>query len=47
MTETTDKNNFKDEMDPRYADLPAYALDALDTDEERRAVEALVESDRR
>lgn len=45
MTETTDKNNFKDEMDPRYADLPAYALDALDTDEERRAVEALVESD--
>jgi len=45
MTETTEKNNLKDEIDPRYDDLPAYALGALDTDEERRAVEALVESD--
>ena len=45
MTETTDKNNLEGEMNPRYADLPAYALNALDTDEERRAVEALIESD--
>jgi hypothetical protein len=32
-------------MDPRFENLAAYALDALDTEDERREVEALIDSD--
>jgi len=45
MTESKDNTENYDEMDPRFENLAAYALDALDTEDERRAVESLIESD--
>ncbi len=45
MTESKDKIKTNDEMDPRFENLAAYALDALDSEDERREVEALIESD--
>ncbi len=45
MTESKDNTENYDEMDHRFENLAAYALDALDTQDERRAVESLIESD--
>lgn len=45
MTESKDNTENYDEMDPRFENLAAYALDALDTEDERRAVDSLIESD--
>jgi anti-sigma-K factor RskA len=48
MTErndTTEINDEHDEMDPRFENLAAYVLDALDHEDERTAVENLIEND--
>jgi anti-sigma-K factor RskA len=45
MTEPRDNTDINEEMDPRFENLAAYALNALDTDDERREVESLVDSD--
>lgn len=44
MTEFKDSTETNDDIDPRFENLAAYALDALDTEDERREVEALIES---
>jgi ABC-type nitrate/sulfonate/bicarbonate transport system substrate-binding protein len=43
----TDSNEIENsgELDPRFENFAAYILDALDDEEERAAVEALVEAD--
>lgn len=46
MTERNDSTEKQEEeMDPRFENLAGYVLNALDHDEERTAVEALIESD--
>lgn len=45
MTESKDNTELNEQTDPRFENLAAYALNALDTDDERRAVEALIERD--
>lgn len=45
MTETNDTTELNDDIHPRFENLAAYALDALDSEEERREVEALIDSD--
>jgi anti-sigma-K factor RskA len=51
MTDSRDttensKNNDDDvDMDPRYENLAAYVLDALDQDDERESVENLIDND--
>lgn len=43
MTETKDNIELNDDMDPRFENLAAYALGALDDEEQRAAVEQLIE----
>jgi anti-sigma-K factor RskA len=43
MTETKDNIELNDDMDPRFENLAAYALGALDDEESRAAVEHLIE----
>lgn len=45
MTESKDNTELNEDMDPRFENLAAYALDALDSNDERRAVESLVDND--
>jgi len=45
MTESKDNSELNEQMDPRFQNLAAYALNVLDTEEERRAVEALIDQD--
>lgn len=44
--EPKDPRDHEDDMDPRFENLAGYVLDALDTEDERAEVEALIESDR-
>ena len=43
--EPTGPMGNNDDMDPRFENFAAYVLDALDNEEERAAVEALIETD--
>ncbi len=45
MTDSKDNTETGAGMDARFEDFAAYALDALDSDDERRAVESLIDSD--
>lgn len=45
MTDRNDSVENQSDMDPRFENLAGYVLDALDNEEERNAVEALIESD--
>ena len=50
MTDSRDetenlKNDDDVDMDPRYENLAAYVLDALDQADERESVEGLIEND--
>ena len=44
-TENPKNNGDNVDMDPRYENLAAYVLDALDQDDERESVEILIEND--
>jgi hypothetical protein len=45
MTDSKELQENTGDMDPRFENFAAYALDALDTEAERSAVESLIESD--
>jgi len=45
MTDSREITEDNENMDPRFENLAAYALNSLDSDDERKAVEALIESD--
>ncbi|MCZ6538350.1 MAG: hypothetical protein O6922_00795 [Chloroflexi bacterium] len=44
MTDFRKPNGNNGEVDPRFENLAAYVLDALDDEDERAAVEALIET---
>lgn len=45
MTDSNEITENSGELDPRFENIAAYILDALDDEEERAAVEALIEAD--
>ncbi|MEE8046622.1 MAG: hypothetical protein V3T49_07275, partial [Dehalococcoidia bacterium] len=45
QNETNESNNDYGDMNPRFENLAAYVLDALDDENERAAVETLIEAD--
>jgi hypothetical protein len=45
MTDSNEITENSGELDPRFENIAAYILDALDDEEERVAVEALIEAD--
>ena len=45
MTDSNENTENSGELDPRFENIAAYILDALDDEEERAAVEALIEAD--
>jgi anti-sigma factor RsiW len=45
MTDFRQPTGNDGEMDPRFENIAAYVLDALDDESEREAVEALIEFD--
>ena len=45
MTDSKGPRGIDGEVDPRFENLAAYVLDALDDEDERTAVEALIETD--